>query len=59
MTDITNLKNVFSGAIIIPGDTAYNTARVTYTTTGNPAMIVYPNTIEDIKAALDAEDSTK
>ena len=59
MTDITNLKNVFSGAIITPEDTAYTTARVTYTTTGNPAMIVYPNTIEDIKAALEFATDNK
>lgn len=52
MTNITNLKQTFSGKIVTPDDITYDTARTTYMTTGTPLAIVFPETTDDIAVAI-------
>jgi FAD/FMN-containing dehydrogenase len=52
--DITKLKSGISGRVIIPGDRAYDEARVTFTVKdAHPAVIVQAASTQDISAAIE------
>ncbi len=52
MTNITNLKEKFSGTIVTADSANYDTARKTFTASGAPLAIVFPETTDDITAAI-------
>lgn len=49
---ITSLKQNFSGEVILPGDAAYDTAKVVFSGQGSPAAIVRPLTSQDAAIAV-------
>jgi FAD/FMN-containing dehydrogenase len=49
----TTFKENFSGEIILPNDSAYETAKNVFSGDGSPAIIVRPSTTEDVAAAID------
>jgi FAD/FMN-containing dehydrogenase len=49
---ITELKDNFSGEIILPNDAAYETTKNVYSGEGSPAAIVQPKSTKDVVSAV-------
>ena len=52
MSKISDLKDRVSGAVLLPGDDGYDAARTIQATTGEPAVVVRPDTAADVAAAI-------
>lgn len=50
--DITSLQDTFKGTILVPGDNGYKAKSATYMSQGKPALIVQPESAEDVAAAV-------
>lgn len=49
---VTMVQQEFSGELIVPGDVAYEQARMTFIHTGSPAVVMRPKTAADVATAI-------